>query len=133
MKPKDLRIGNFVYLTKDNFITVKAYELDGYDIYKLSESDCADIKGIPISEEWLLKLGFQRQNHSKDWFVKDLVDGFTLYYNFGSALYKGLTLEGNGGYDFEGDVDLKHIKYVHQLQNLYFALTGEELTIKERE
>ena len=22
------------------------------------------------------------------------------------------------------------IKYVHQLQNLYFALTGEELTIK---
>ncbi len=23
------------------------------------------------------------------------------------------------------------IKYVHQLQNLYFALTGEELTIKE--
>lgn len=28
-----------------------------------------------------------------------------------------------------GDLDLKPIKYLHQLQNLYFALTGEELTI----
>ena len=26
---------------------------------------------------------------------------------------------------------IPHIKYVHQLQNLYFALTGEELTIKD--
>jgi hypothetical protein len=24
---------------------------------------------------------------------------------------------------------LKHIKYTHQLQNLYFALTGEELVV----
>ena len=27
---------------------------------------------------------------------------------------------------------LRDIKYVHQLQNLYFALTGEELTIKQK-
>lgn len=27
--------------------------------------------------------------------------------------------------------EYKQIEYVHQLQNLYFALTGEELTIKE--
>jgi hypothetical protein len=26
---------------------------------------------------------------------------------------------------------INHIKHVHQLQNLYFALTGEELTIKD--
>ena len=29
--------------------------------------------------------------------------------------------------------ELCGVKYVHQLQNLYFALSGEELTIKEDE
>ena len=27
-------------------------------------------------------------------------------------------------------IRLEHIKYIHQLQNLHFALGGEELTIK---
>jgi hypothetical protein len=31
----------------------------------------------------------------------------------------------------ESIVTLKSIKHVHQLQNLYFALTGEELTLKQ--
>jgi len=26
----------------------------------------------------------------------------------------------------------KEVKYIHQLQNLYFALSGEELTIKDK-
>ena len=29
-----------------------------------------------------------------------------------------------------GSIDIRYIDYVHQLQNLYFALTGEELTLK---
>lgn len=33
--------------------------------------------------------------------------------------------------DGSNSVYCKEIKYVHQLQNLFFALTGEELTIKE--
>ena len=33
--------------------------------------------------------------------------------------------------DFTEMQYLTEVKFVHQLQNLYFALTGEELTIKE--
>ena len=29
----------------------------------------------------------------------------------------------------EGKIEVDEIKYVHQLQNLYFALTGQELTL----
>ena len=47
-----------------------------------------------------------------------------------------LFLEDDGEYDIFIHIDndsillYNSIKYVHQLQNLYFALSGEELTIK---
>jgi len=69
---------------------------------------------IPLTEEWLLKFGFRvkmgsvTHNHS---FVKGkIVVRHSLRFGF--------------HYD-----DLK-LESVHQLQNLYFALTGTELTIK---
>ena len=41
------------------------------------------------------------------------------------------SLEGNGGRDDNGSMELNEvIKYVHQLQNLFFALTGRELELK---
>ena len=75
---------------------------------------------IPLTEEWLVKFGFEE------------IDGF-LTLDLGS-------FSGARFIFWYGDVlnlfcksDMmlsKQIKYVHQLQNLYFALTGEELTIK---
>jgi hypothetical protein len=44
------------------------------------------------------------------------------FWNNGDAIYFS--------YGFEKSIELK---YVHQLQNLYFALTGEELTIGGQE
>jgi hypothetical protein len=35
----------------------------------------------------------------------------------------------NDGYNYDGAEIPKEIKHVHQLQNLYFALTGVELTL----
>ncbi|MOA66614.1 hypothetical protein D3C78_1934400 [compost metagenome] len=32
--------------------------------------------------------------------------------------------------DVQNQIIIARIKHVHQLQNLYFALTGEELTVK---
>lgn len=66
---------------------------------------------IELTEEWLLNLGFRksfRGKWQKDELAYDIYGGNGLYMH-------GVTLE---------------IKYVHQLQNLYFSLTGKELTIK---
>ena len=46
--------------------------------------------------------------------------------SFGWEKFARLTLSINGNIMY-----LVHIKYVHQLQNLYFALTGEELVFTE--
>ena len=123
MKAEDLRIENLINLTKDNFKTVKVYQLDGFDIYKLSESECIDIEPIPLTEEWLLKFGFDEHTikgsynigefrfHTQRPFAKD--DKFTLVTEIH---WCGRHTPIVGG-----------IKHVHQLQNLYHALTGKEL------
>jgi hypothetical protein len=95
------------------------------------------IEPIPLTEEWLIKFGFEKS-----------IDGF--------EMSKDITIRNNNGWVkemvfFQIDdglcgVSLRDIydsgeketyvieidiEYVHQLQNLYFALTNIELTIKE--
>lgn len=71
-----------------------------------------DISPIPLTEEILLKCGleYQRPDFIKGSFAIRDFDGGYIYLN-------GL----DGGLIYE---------YLHQLQNLYFALTGEELEVK---
>jgi hypothetical protein len=71
-------------------------------------------KPIPLTEDWLLKLGFEEMNLHLNWKKR----------NHQMILNDGVFRIWLNGYN-------KEIKYVHQLQNLYYALTGEELTINE--
>jgi len=118
MNVEELRVDNIVFLTKDNFKTGRAYQLDAYDIYKLSESDCADVKPIPLTEEWLLKFGFV-SNPYKDRY--ELIAKTNIIVECDKT--KGVCILWCEQYP--------HIAHVNQLQNLYFALTGEELEIKQ--
>lgn len=102
MKATELRIGNW-------FIQYDEPEQFDGDFYHLS-----DIKFIPLTEEWLLKLGFKEV--SDRIYVKNYHYG----YEFGITNYFVI----KNGKHF---IRYKHIKYIHQLQNLYFALTNEEL------
>ena len=73
---------------------------------------------IPLTEDWLIKFGFEL-NH---WETENrdqktmCLDGQSIEVWENSSFYMS-------------EIDL-FIKSVHQLQNLYFALTGEELNIK---
>ena len=80
-----------------------------------------DYEPIPLTEEWLERFGFSVRK-SLGFEAYDLDDTYTIYYNTTATPYG---FELSFGVDFE--IEIKH---VHQLQNLYFALTGEELTIK---
>ena len=88
-----------------------------------------ECQGIPITEEWLLKFGFEKMKYpyldydmnecdlfESDWGNFYQVENFYLPtpYYFDSAFGENFKLE-----------------HVHQLQNLYHSLTGKELTIKE--
>jgi hypothetical protein len=88
---------------------------------------CDQIEPIPLTEEWLVKFGFncKYKSCSNLWSIcqplfelsqKEDVDDDG----------KSVPQEQVFYYDYKIDV-----KWVHQLMNLYFALTGKELTIKE--
>ena len=98
-----------VFSIKHNLIEV------GYSKSRLNTT----AEPIPLTDEWLLKFGFEVNTPNLRWMHPVLL----------SEVYKtesgGLTLLQNGTH-----LTNNPILYVHQLQNLYFALTGEELTIK---
>lgn len=125
MKVEELRIGNLICrLTTTNVLEVDSISRSK-DITFKDVNDhifmCIDgvgIKGIPLTEEWLEKFGFRYNNGFKtiNIGVFDMVyksETIELFYNDNLANY------------------CAKCKYVHQLQNLYFALTGKELTLKE--
>jgi len=106
MTANELRIGNW-FIEKDE---VKQFDGDFYHLL--------GCEPIPLNTNWLLKLGFKYNNYEelyqKDIFDIDIIDD--VYCHFYMNEY--------------GDW-YRNIDHVHSLQNLYFALTGEELTIKD--
>ena len=75
---------------------------------------------IQLTEEWFVKFGFYKKSNDCVYSKESLEDQFNIMHNS----FHGFKLSMDGCFVFS------EIKYVHQLQNLYFALTGEELTFK---
>lgn len=118
----ELRIGNIVAYPKSGPNPIR----NGHDL------DMARTNGVvaeDITEEWLRKLGFQttpgNYNTFLDYFIQiGQTKTLTIY----------ISENEHGAYLNEtGTVVSIHltsnVKYVHQLQNLYFALSGEDLLI----
>ena len=129
MEANDLRIGNFITSDYDELSIVSKIESKEFNTYNGCEyeriickrnntsSDFIIVhddnwKPIPLTEEWLLKFGFVKKEigYSK---LTSMEECFLI--SFGKHI-------NINGVKFNNE-----IKYVHQLQNLYFALTGEEL------
>jgi hypothetical protein len=80
-----------------------------------------DLKPVALTEEWLMKFGFAPYA-LKGWFQKEIEPNLSIHINSSMqvVLYAGQYIDGEGAI-------IEAIQCVHQLQNLYFALTGEEL------
>jgi len=106
MKAEHLRLNNLVKVNWE----------DEHRWCALDFWEGIEFEPIPLTEEWLERFGFE-EDDSVGWLKRfDKSDSFFIDLSF---MYWG-----------ENSVKLTH---VHQLQNLYFALTGEELTIKKEE
>ncbi len=112
MESKDLRIGNLV---KGN--SRGATHVLDIKILKHIDETKSGYSPIPLTEKWLEKFGFINsgfRTYRLEILDIDYIattDVFLFCINDGSI----------------------SIKYVHQLQNLYFALVGEELKIENYE
>lgn len=75
---------------------------------------------IPLTEEWLKKFGFEKtDNCNKDTWPDFKFNGIIIISNI------------HGHYVWDSSQKRVSIYYVHQLQNLYFALTQNELKSTE--
>lgn len=125
-----IRLGNWLHWSyRDNpSETGHNFKWHMRDWYAIGECTLFEENIFPIllSEDILLKCGFILIT---DWNVKRH-DGFSLLLDLG-YLMLGVGVMGGDVtlFDNNGCSCGVHIKYLHQLQNLYYSLTGEELKI----
>lgn len=105
--------------TLEIYYSVCAKYLVVNSIYETSEycQKIENIKPIRLTEDWLLKFGFEKK---QIFYYKDKVS-VKIW-----DVHKELEF-----IVFLKDSHINNVEYVHQLQNLFFALTNEELTFIE--
>lgn len=117
MDLRELRMGNFV----NNDFIVSEILADCLTVQNTNSNTITqllydDIEPTPLTKEWLVKFGFgksiARNWYSNDQYAIEMCKNF-IQFDVG---YTTITLD---------------CMFVHQLQNIYFTLTGEELTIKK--
>ena len=111
MEANELRLGNFINFEQTTHVvsgivnkTIYSFWLKDIEKKDLYSAVIYDYKPLPITEEWKEKL------KDTPLFMDKI--GFVIFKN---------------GYTYS--FIWEDYPFVHQLQNLYFALTGEELTL----
>lgn len=123
MKANELRIGNLVQnVYKDTFGISHETLCDFANGY-------VNLKPIPLTEEWLIKFGFIKEDF--------MASGCEIYQLGSWRLAKMIQPIKRDSFSLWHEnmspptLRLSTIKYVHQLQNIYFALTNEELKFNQ--
>jgi hypothetical protein len=111
MNVNELRVGNWVLCATHGIVDV---QVDA-DILKLIQDGARYFHPIPLNIEILDKCGFFYQDNNS----------YQLDTNLGFSIW-GRVESGFNVY-VDSDEIGRSIKYLHQLQNVYFDLTGEEL------
>jgi hypothetical protein len=129
IKASDLRIGNWVHkihssVNRSLYIEESDFPMETIDcgfVKVLEIAEYEDLQPIPLTPEILEKCGFQKDSID---FILPLKHGSLQSPLSGEYVVFGLEVN-----DLFYDAHESDIKYLHQLQNLYFALTCEELQI----
>lgn len=138
MKANELRIGNLIMYTNEKDLnralrgTVLCVDIDTL-MYVENNSRADFYEPIPITPEILEKCGF--------WYKPGGISGADMWQGMG-FWYRVKELPNQefllrGDFSRKKPIALKlvgwfnsNIEYIHQLQNLYFSMTGEELEVK---
>lgn len=146
---KELRIGNYVKLFKgvnDDGPHYEIYQISsGFDIFKLDENDCDYIEPIPITKEniekyidWSFEKGFNKNTTDHEFGIRtefimeNIIDDSS---DFKIVFHEGFISGIENLNQIEYSIDRKRIEFglddnLHNLQNLFYISTGQELPIK---
>ena len=114
IKSNELRFGNYVKHFENGIVLTVGRTVAFRTPTNTIRVDVDDLEPILLTEEWLLKFGFEKKSGWDDYeyYIKDEVE-----------------IIFNENVMFKNSIE-NQIEYVHQIQNIYFALTGNELTNK---
>lgn len=121
MEVRDLRIGNLLLNFQDKVESVSGNDLKIWEAYGIPHDK---IKPIKLTPDWLEKLEFETVDDQAGIYKSPVFDEphdkrIIVYLNEVEARFMV-----NKGF-------VKCFQSVHQLQNLYHSLTGEDLKVKE--
>jgi len=153
IKASELKIGNFIFDDDGALCKVIGFKPYEHSVRCDEEEGCdilIDIYGadgkvrsgyavestlansIPLTPEWMERCGFEWENGymKKSLIYAKMKLGFYAGAPYKMSLFQ-TTIPGEGSIEKVIAFGENHPEYVHQLQNLYFALTGEELVITQ--
>lgn len=114
MKANELRIENWVNNNEED------YQITSATIVQLERGDSIALP-IQLTEQWLKLFGL----------TKPYNDKYGAERTFPYKMLDGFIKQRNGVYFFKHGTLEVELPYVHTLQNLYYALKNEELTLSE--
>ena len=114
----ELMIGNWLGYFTDFVDSLGFRKIKAHEFLSIHDNP-KRVKPIPLTEEILLRCGFEKVRYEK-YVHKKLIK---------LRAYPHVMKDGFGIH-LMGSYTLPNIKHLHQLQNLYHALTGQELKIE---
>ena len=124
-KEKQYRIGNLIKYDGRVFeidSIAKEFPTLNTEEFGIGVVDWNNIKPIPLTKQLLLKCGFKHVHTG--WFEINSFGSEFMHFNVCAS---GAVSVDNGG---DSEIVIADLKFIHQLQNLYFAITGKELELK---
>ena len=131
MEKNQIRIGNIVYdsLNQSYDIVIGINNNDTVDFPFESNNDICFNDGIKINSDIIKTLGFTQDNPIEEFYVKTYNDPLDKNY------LKTTLFIANNKWTLcvilgeDSSTVIKEIKYVHQIQNAFNLVTGQELEI----
>jgi len=149
IEPTHLRIGNIISweLGTGQIVVGEAHAIDKDKVaisdayYTIEDGERVGGQGwiqieglfpVPLTPEWLERMGFEKK---EDWQImldNDPSRHLVIMHvtHSGDEFYPVLEGAGEMSHDVSQVFSMNKIQYVNQLQNLYWILTSQELTIK---
>lgn len=128
MKTNELRIGNYVNIEGDVVKVKEIYEKSIHYTYGEYESYATEdfIQPIELTEEILVKIGFEKDGNNYSLICGDIEVGYYID-KFKQVLCISVSREKRF---YKNELRSYDVKYLHQLQNAYYLLTNEELEVE---
>ena len=131
MEAKNFRIGNKI-MFGERWINISHHDISNMAKMEVTEGEISSLyKPIELTADWLIKFGFKEGNkcYKNAYSLDVLKTDFYLRPSYEDGFYWGFNISDEK-LDCELN-DVKPLKYVHELQNLFFAITGTELRLKD--